>query len=161
MNKLTPAILVVLLLLGCTSAETPGPVEPPKEVNMKSLTPVLLVEEIEPCLDFWFRLGFEKTIEVPEGDKLGFVALSNGPVEVMLQSRASVTKDVEALSKGPFAKDGFGLYIKVANLDEIIAKLGDAEVVVPKRTTFYGANEIGVRSPSGAHVMFAEFAEQQ
>ena len=128
---------------------------------MKSLTPVLLVEEIEPCLDFWFRLGFEKTVEVPEGDKLGFVILKSGPVEVMLQSRASVAKDQETLSKGPFAKDGFGLFIKVASLDDVIAKLGDAEVVVPKRTTFYGANEIGVRSPGGAHVMFAEFADQQ
>ena len=29
---------------------------------MRKLTPVLLVEEIEPCLSFWTdRLGFEKS----------------------------------------------------------------------------------------------------
>lgn len=132
-----------------------------KEKTMKSLTPVLLVEEIEPCLEFWVgKLGFEKTVEVPEGDKLGFVALSNGPVEVMLQSRASVLKDVEALGKGPFAKDGVSLYIKVASLDAWLPKLAGAEVVVPERKTFYGAREIVVRAPSGVLVGFAEFSEE-
>ena len=39
---------------------------------MKKLTPVFVVERIEPCLGFWTdRLDFEKTVEVPEGDGLG------------------------------------------------------------------------------------------
>jgi len=37
--------------------------------TMQSLTPILLVDAIEPCLDFWMRLGFQVTIEVPEGDR--------------------------------------------------------------------------------------------
>lgn len=132
-----------------------------KEKTMKSLTPVISVEEIEPCLEFWVgKLGFEKIAEVPEGDKLGFVLLKNGPVEVMLQSRASVLKDVEALGKGPFAKDGVSLYIKVASLDAWLPKLAGVEVVVPERTTFYGAREISVRAPSGVIVGFAEFSEE-
>ena len=58
---------------------------------IKKLTPVLYVEEIEPCLDLWVnRLGFARTVEVPEGDKLGFVTLAKDGVEVMYQSRASV-----------------------------------------------------------------------
>src|SRR4029453_8853944 len=44
--------------------------------TMKKLTPVLFVGEIEPCLEFWTRLGFERTAEVPEGDRLGFVLLT-------------------------------------------------------------------------------------
>jgi len=44
---------------------------------MKKLTPILVVEEIEPSLSFWVdRMGFEKTAEVPEADKLGFVILA-------------------------------------------------------------------------------------
>ena len=40
------------------------------------ITPILVVEEIEPSLKFWVdKLGFAKTVEVPEGDKLGFVIL--------------------------------------------------------------------------------------
>ena len=58
---------------------------------LKKMTPVLYVEAIEPCLDLWVnRLGFAKTVEVPEGDKLGFVILNQGPIEIMYQSRASV-----------------------------------------------------------------------
>lgn len=35
---------------------------------MLSLTPVLFVERIEPCLDFWSFLGFEKMMEAPQGE---------------------------------------------------------------------------------------------
>ena len=62
-------------------------------MDMKRLTPVLYVEEIEPVLDFWKRLGFEVTAEVPEGDQLGFVILQSGPVELMYQTRTSVEKE--------------------------------------------------------------------
>ena len=39
---------------------------------IKKLAPVLFVEKIEPVLPFWTeRLGFIKTVEAPEGDRLG------------------------------------------------------------------------------------------
>jgi uncharacterized glyoxalase superfamily protein PhnB len=120
---------------------------------MQSLTPILLVDAIEPCLDFWKRLGFDVAVEVPEGDALGFVILKNGPVEVMYQSRASVAKDVPAMADFPSSSI---LYIHVTNIDEVIAAVSDAPVLVPKRTTFYGATEYTVREPGGNAVGFAE-----
>jgi len=55
---------------------------------MKKLTPNLIVESVEECLRFWVdRLGFTKTVEVPEDDHLGFVILKRGDLELMLQSR--------------------------------------------------------------------------
>lgn len=126
---------------------------------MKKLTPVLFVDEIEPCLEFWVnRLGFQKTVEVPEGDKLGFVILAHGSIEVMLQSRASLAKDIPALAKGSLAPTF--LYIEVADLDEIARRLDGVEVVVPRRKTFYGALEIGVREPGGHVVTFAQMTAQ-
>lgn len=125
------------------------------EANMKKLVPVLFVEKIEPCLPFWVeRLGFEKTTEVPEGDALGFVILARGNVEVMLQTRASLKKDVPAL-----AEEGSRsfLYIEVSDLEEFIRRLEGADIVVPVRETFYGAREIGVRDPAGNVVTFAQF----
>jgi hypothetical protein len=41
------------------------------------------------------------------------------------------------------------IYIAVEALDPVIAALGDAPVAVPRRTTFYGADEIFVRDPEG------------
>ena len=129
-----------------------------QDLIMKKLTPVIFVEEIEPCLDFWLNLGFEKTMEVPEGARLGFAAVQSGLVEVMYQSRESVKNDVPALAAGSFAKSG-SLFIRVDDLNAIKPKLEGAEKIFDERTTFYGAREIGVRAPCGTAVVFAEFAE--
>lgn len=53
-------------------------------MTVKKLTPVLFVPAIEPVLPFWVdRLGFAKTVEVPEGDSIGFVILQKDGVELM------------------------------------------------------------------------------
>lgn len=128
-------------------------------MQMKKLTPAMFVEKIEPCLPFWVdRLGFQKTVEVPEGDALGFVILARDNVEVMLQSRASVAKDVPALAADPSRSF---LYVEVDELAPILERLQGAEIVVPVRKTFYGATEIAVRDPAGNVVAFAEFGEQK
>ena len=65
---------------------------------MKKLTPVIVVDHIERCLPFWVdHLGFKKTTEVPDGDKLGVVILAKGNVEIMYQTKASVAKDYSSL----------------------------------------------------------------
>jgi uncharacterized glyoxalase superfamily protein PhnB len=126
---------------------------------MKRLTPVLYVEAVEPSLPFWMdRLGFEKIAEVPEGDRLGFVILRKGTLEVMLQSRASVAADVPELAHTPTG--GCILFIEVEELDEIVRALEGIEPVTPRRTTFYGSDELIVREPGGNVVTFAQFAEE-
>lgn len=122
---------------------------------MKRLTPVLPVKQIEPVLGFWEALGFERTTEVPDGDRLGFVILEHGPVQVMYQSYASIESDLAALASTP--PGGTLLFIEVEDLDAVEARLGDAERIHPRRKTFYGAEEISVREPGGNAVTFAEF----
>ena len=63
-----------------------------QQSTMKKLTPVIMVDAIEPCIPFWERLGFAKTAEVPEGDRLGFVILVKDSVEVMYQTHESVAE---------------------------------------------------------------------
>ncbi len=128
------------------------------------MTPVLLVEEVEPCLDVWKRIGFEQTMQVPEGDRLGFVALRRGPVEIMYQARASVAGDLPVLADLDYTRDGLLLFIEVEDLDEVVDQLPGAEGVVrlfAERETFYGSREIGIRAPCGTHVVFAEFPEAE
>ncbi|HEY2496495.1 MAG TPA: hypothetical protein VGK24_05455 [Candidatus Angelobacter sp.] len=77
-----------------------------KPAEVKKITPILFAKALEPCIQFWSeRLGFQKTIEVPEGDKVGFVILEKNGIELMYQSFASVAKDNaatgEAVRKGP------------------------------------------------------------
>ncbi len=125
---------------------------------IKKLTPVLFVEKIEPVLPFWTEhLGFLKTVEVPEGNRLAFVILQRGNVEVMYQTFESADKDLPSVSaavrKGPTF-----LYIEVENLDALKPALKSADVYLPERTTFYGAREIGVKDAAGHFLTFAQFA---
>src|SRR3954471_5314377 len=122
---------------------------------MKKLTPVIMVEAIEPCLPFWDRLGFTKTAEVPDGDRLGFVILVKDNVEVMYQTHESVEKDAPGLVPRVHGH-GAGLFIEVSDIDSVERALEGLEVVVPRRQTFYGMDEIGVREPGGHVVMFAQ-----
>lgn len=127
---------------------------------MKSLTPVLYVEEIEPVLSFWTdRLGFERIAEVPEGDRLGFVMLQKGGVQIMYQTRQSVQHDLPALVGTPMR--GSLLFVEVEDLNSVERALEGIPPVVPRRTTFYGAEELIVREPAGNVVTFAQFGSEQ
>jgi len=121
--------------------------------NVKKLTANLIVESVEECLRFWVdRLGFEKTVEVPDDDRLGFVILKRGDLELMLQSRRSVQKDVPPIAEGPHRAV---LYFEVTDLEPIRKALEGWPRVTPERTTFYGAREIIVKDPGGHVVFFA------
>lgn len=126
-------------------------------MNVKRITPVLFVPEVEPCVKFWVeRMGFQKTVEVPDGDKLAFAMLQKGSVELMYQSYASAEKDVEEISQAVRKGPTF-LYVEVDSLDAAIAAAKGSEVVMPVRETFYGSKEIGIKDPAGHFVTFAEF----
>jgi hypothetical protein len=125
---------------------------------LKKMRPVLYVESIEPSLGFWVdALGFVKTVGVPEDNKLGFVILTSGNTEIMLQSYASLNKDIPKLGEEMCGVPSV-LYIEVEDIAEIERRLEEYKVVVPKRWTFYGSTEIFYRSPGGHVVGFAEQA---
>jgi uncharacterized glyoxalase superfamily protein PhnB len=125
-------------------------------MQIKRITPVLFVKEIEPVLPFWVdALGFEKTIEVPHGDKLGFASLQKDGTEVMYQTYASLGDDMpqvaEAAKKGPTF-----LYIEVDGLDAVLASLKKYKITMAERTAFYGMREVGFQDPTGHYLTFAQ-----
>jgi len=130
---------------------------------MKKVTPIMTVEAIEPCLAFWTDLGFEVTATVPHGDALGFAMLNKGGVELMYQSAASVAEDLGPAGAatghpglpGRLSGSTTTLFIEVEALDPVVTALEGADVVVPRRQTFYGMDEIFVQAPCGTLVGFA------
>jgi uncharacterized glyoxalase superfamily protein PhnB len=154
MRSLFPALAAVFLLFVSVRV---NPSEEIKSMNVKRITAVLLVKEIEPVIPFWVdRLGFTKTIEVPDGNKLGFVAFQKGATEVMYQTYASVEKDApkqvsETARKGPSY-----LYTEVDNLDAVLAAMKGVNIVMPVRTAFYGMKEFSVQDPGGHFITFAQ-----
>ena len=128
-------------------------------MKAKRLTPVLMVDAIEPALAFWVdKLGFNKTAEVPHDGKLGFVILERDEIQIMYQTKDSVAVDVPSLAKSP--QQGTFLFIEVDDLNAVVKQLQGVMPVVPRRTTFYGADELIVREPCGNVVTFAQFASK-
>ncbi len=124
---------------------------------IKKLTPILFVDSIEACLPFWVeRIGFKVTMEVPEDDHLGFVGLTSGSTELMLQTKQGVEKDLPGLLQADERATSF-LFLEVESLEAITRAVEGLEIVVPHRKTFYGSHELGVREPGGHLVVFAEF----
>jgi hypothetical protein len=131
---------------------------------LRKATPVLVVERIEPVLDFWKRLGLAATVEVPDRSasdgRLAFAILAAEGIEIMYQTVASVAED---LIKSASVKEAFRaqpqqttLYIEVGALAEVEERLRHARLILPRRTTFYGATEVGYSDPAGNVIVFAQ-----
>lgn len=123
-------------------------------MDAMKITPVLVVEQIEKSLPFWVdRMGFEKTIEVPEEGRIGFAILARDGAELMLQTVSSVLADQPEFA--PLTGSTTALFIEVEDFADVLRRLAGYPVDMPERITFYGMREIGVRDPGGHVVVFA------
>jgi uncharacterized glyoxalase superfamily protein PhnB len=127
-----------------------------KSAEVKKITALLFAQEIEPCLQFWTeRMGFTKTMDVPDGDRLAFAMLEKNGMELMYQSFASVEK--ENAATGAAARKGPSfLYIEVADLNDALEATKGTELTMPVRTTFYNSKEFGIKDPAGHYFIFAQ-----
>jgi len=123
-------------------------------MKVNKVTPISIVDAIEPALALWCdRLGFQKVAEVPHEGRVGFVLLVRDGHEVMMQTRASLAADVAAVA----ALDAqHAVYLDVDSIDDAIAATQGATILVPRRKTFYGAEEIWVKDAAGTVVGFAQ-----
>ncbi len=122
------------------------------------ITPVLVVPSIESVLPLDDALGFERAVEVPHGDALGFVMLKHGDAELMIQSEESVRADAASVLEGPVKIGAASLFVEVPSLDEMVAKIPPGtDVFVERRTTSYGATETFLRDAAGNVIILAQF----
>jgi uncharacterized glyoxalase superfamily protein PhnB len=129
--------------------------------TLKSLTPVLIVDEVEPCAEFWMqRLGFEKPQEVPgDNGKLVFCILQKDGIEIMYQTKASVVAE-NPDQRGELTGHSTVLFITVPSMDDLDAiekAVKGAPITKARHKTFYGATEFYIREPGGNVVGFAAF----
>ena len=148
MTKTILTALTAALFLGSLNGEE-------KPMTLKKMTTNLYAAEIEPCIRFWQRLGFEKTMEVPAGDKLAFALLKKGDLELMYGTFASLEQDAEVAKA--FEKGTSHLFLEVDSLEAVMPAIAGAEVVKGVHKTFYGSTEISVKDPGGHIVTFAQF----
>jgi catechol 2,3-dioxygenase-like lactoylglutathione lyase family enzyme len=123
-------------------------------MTLSKITPVRIVDRIEPCLAFWCdALGYEKVDEVPHGGVLGFVILGGAGGPIMFQTRASLAEDLPSVAA---LEPELVLFVECTSLDAVKKTLRGVEVLVAERTTFYGTRETVVVDPQGGVIIFAE-----
>ncbi len=114
------------------------------------MSSVLLVDRIEPCLEFWVeRLGFEVRLQVQGPDHLEFVVLGRNGVELMYRTIDSVEQDTPGLIDTEQHQPWSVHYLEVDDLDDLLPRLEGVEVVVPVRETIFGTREVFLNEPSG------------
>ncbi len=119
------------------------------------IIPNLIVLDVEACARFWENLGFERRVEEPREDGLGFVLLNGCGVDLSYQSVESLRDDCFALT-GRLQPGGVHLYVEVNDLHWAARCVGDAWVIMPPRDTSYGMREIAVVDPGGNVLTLAQ-----
>lgn len=120
-------------------------------------TPILHVKSVEPSVKFWTqRFGFKTTIQVPEGDHIGFAAVENESIELMFQTYEGMKADssnplAKAVDQGPSF-----VFMEVADINAVSDALKGAEIVQELHETFYEAKEIVAKEPGGHFVIFSQ-----
>jgi len=128
-------------------------------INKSTL--ILHVKSVEPSLQFWTeRFEFQPTIQVPEGNHIGFVALENGAVELMYQTYEGMQIDAhnplaQTVDQGPSF-----LFMEVSDIHAALEALKGAEIVQDLHETFYGAKEVVAKEPGGHFVIFSQLPNQ-
>ena len=155
------AMVVACLALVASTAVSIVRAEKEKTMTINRSTPILHVKSVEPSLKFWTeRFGFKSTVQVPEGDHIGFVALENGSIELMLQTYQGMQADpnnplAKTVDQGPSF-----LFMEVPDINVVIKSLEGAEVVQGLHETFYGAKEVVAKEPGGHFVIFSQLPAQ-
>jgi uncharacterized glyoxalase superfamily protein PhnB len=126
--------------------------------QLEHLAPVLIVDRVEPCVNFWVeRFGFQATNQVPGPDgNLLFASVIKDGIEIMYQTRASVVAQ-DPGAEAELAGHSAVLFFTVPDLDQVEQAIDGAPVIRARHKTPYGSTELYVREPGGNMVGFAQF----
>ena len=126
-------------------------------MKVKRAAAVLFVEAVEATRDFFKRVGFAVTVEIPDGDAPGFAMLERDGVQVMVETLDN-GHEPQALRNVTKASRHAAVFVEVDDLDAVIAALDGEKVLVERHKTFYNSDELTYQEPGGHLVTFARFA---
>jgi len=137
-------------------------------MNIKSLTPNILVEDVQKTVEFYIDLlGFayvmgvddEKQLylEYNKDQALGFVILQKESTQLMFQSISNANSDLGASLKRDSSITNIALYFEIEGFDDFYEKIKNIVTIVNEpRHTFYGMKEFFIKDNDGNFVGFAE-----
>lgn len=90
--------------------------------------PVAYASDVEALASFWELLGFRRHVQLPPEGEPGYVGLSRGDVGELAITHKQWAVDRYGLSLGSGPR--FEMYVYVENLEEMLARLSEANVRV-------------------------------
>lgn len=125
----------------------------------RAVTALFLVPDVEPAMGFWRAVGLEPVGKARDSDGVPILAiLSGGGATVMLRARDALAAEAPAVA-AQIAAGGATVYVTVddvsAALNAIREETGPAQVLIPRKSTPWGMDEVCVRGPGGAVVVIA------
>lgn len=126
---------------------------------MRNLTPDLMVINVNKTVEFYRDiLGFEVARTAPETGTFQWALIKNGDIEIMLQSRESLEKELP-LFTGMKIGGSFMLYIDVTDIKMLYEKVkGKMTIAKDLHETFYGTREFAIKDINGYVLVFAQRA---
>ncbi len=126
-------------------------------VALKKLTPNLMVEDANETVNFYQDvLGFALVASVPEEGQFNWAMMQHDAVEIMFQSRASLTEDVP-LFKDKAIGGSLTLYIDVEDIKGLYGQVQNRVTILHEMTTtFYGTREFTIQDCNGYVLTFAQ-----
>jgi uncharacterized glyoxalase superfamily protein PhnB len=123
-------------------------------MKIKSLTPELLVENVQVTIEFYEKiLGFKIKLSVPQ-EKPFFVVMIKDDIEIMLYARQNFEDEIDELK---FLKTGgtFMIYFKVLDIEEFYKTIKEkAEIIQKLHDTEYGSKEFIIKDNNGYFLGF-------
>ena len=128
--------------------------------TLRKLTPNLMVEDVNRTIDFYRdTLGFEVIATQPEQGRFDWAMMRSGDVELMFQTRASLTEEVPMLG-GKETGGALTFYVETEGVLDLHERLKDKVTLAQDlHTTFYGMQEFAIVDCNGYILAFAERVE--
>jgi lactoylglutathione lyase len=129
-------------------------------LSATKLTPNLIVSNVVASLAFYEGvLGFSRGLSVPDQPPFVFASVTSGPVEIFLNDVATVGKESPQMA-GRMLGGGNTMFIEIAGIDAYHDQIkGQAKIVMPIATQWYGMREFAIEDPDGYVITFAERAD--
>jgi len=128
-----------------------------KPMQIKKLTPNLIVRNVESSLKFYREiLGLETAITVPEQSPYVFASVSNGSVEIFFNDQKTVAGEYPRLATT--IGGSLTLYMEVDSLQAVLDRVQKtgAKISMPVTDQFYGMKEFAFEDGDGYTITIAQ-----
>lgn len=127
-------------------------------MQLQSLTPNLLVTDIEATIDFYRQnLGLEVQMFYPQTGKAVWAMIAKDQIALMIQEKQSMTAEYPDLKERTIGGSQT-FYLNVSGIEELYEKLkqNGVSIVIELRSTFYEAKEFAMKDLNGYIFTFAQ-----